>query len=311
MRLNTIEAYADVPRPPGASIPRGSVAGVDVALWGTSVLKVDRVEFLQNTIKRVGGTLLSAAGGGLYVRAEGTSAGDTGGTATVRHSRFAENSVAAGSLDGGGEALFGSVGSRARLKVEDTTFEANGLVSRNLSTVSLNASGYIATTSFAIDLFRCRFLGNGSEWQLDTSVLGDYGRIRVADGLVANGLGGGVRAISDSGGWLYLTNLTVTGHPGMGVRTLPYAFIGVFNTLAWNNHGGDLVGMYTSAVGNLVGVDPLFVDPAAFDYTLSLASPAIDEGDNARRSLLYPTDLAGNPRIVNGRVDIGAFERAQ
>ncbi len=52
--------------------------------------------------------------------------------------------------------------------------------------------------------------------------------------------------------------------------------------------------------------DPLFVDEVAGDYRLSNRSPCIDAGDNA--VVQGEMDLDGNPRIVNGLVDQGAYE---
>ncbi len=53
--------------------------------------------------------------------------------------------------------------------------------------------------------------------------------------------------------------------------------------------------------------DPLFIDPDSDDFHLQVGSPCIDTGDN---SVVDPnaTDLDGNPRIVNGTVDMGAYE---
>ena len=48
-----------------------------------------------------------------------------------------------------------------------------------------------------------------------------------------------------------------------------------------------------------------FVDAAAGDYTLTVASPARDAGQTFDAGTL---DLAGNPRISNGTVDIGCYE---
>jgi hypothetical protein len=59
---------------------------------------------------------------------------------------------------------------------------------------------------------------------------------------------------------------------------------------------------------NLIGVDPLFVDPSELDYHLMPGSVAFDAGDNTPPGGLGSTDLDGRPRIADGTVDIGAFE---
>ncbi len=57
--------------------------------------------------------------------------------------------------------------------------------------------------------------------------------------------------------------------------------------------------------GNLTN-DPQLVNASAGDYTLAASSPCIDAGTNS--CVQGDTDLAGNMRIVNGVVDMGAFE---
>jgi hypothetical protein len=68
--------------------------------------------------------------------------------------------------------------------------------------------------------------------------------------------------------------------------------------------------------GNL-GDDPLFVDADGSDNVagtpdddlrLSGNSPCLDRGDNAAVPPEAATDLAGRPRILNGIVDLGAYE---
>ena len=55
--------------------------------------------------------------------------------------------------------------------------------------------------------------------------------------------------------------------------------------------------------------DPLFVGGNPFSYELTPHSPCIDAGTPDTTGLHLPaTDLAGNPRIFNGRIDIGAYE---
>ncbi|GIV31813.1 MAG: hypothetical protein KatS3mg030_115 [Saprospiraceae bacterium] len=69
--------------------------------------------------------------------------------------------------------------------------------------------------------------------------------------------------------------------------------------------------MYPPTCGpnNLFGLDPMFLDTAAGDYRLHPCSPARDAGDNSIiDSLGILTDIAGQPRIQGGVVDMGAWE---
>jgi predicted outer membrane repeat protein len=60
-------------------------------------------------------------------------------------------------------------------------------------------------------------------------------------------------------------------------------------------------------IGN-TGADPCFVDPNNNDYHLLSDSACINAGDP--NYILGPneTDLDGNPRVIDGRIDMGAYE---
>jgi len=60
---------------------------------------------------------------------------------------------------------------------------------------------------------------------------------------------------------------------------------------------------FYSISNNIINLDPLFIDPALYNYQLDANSPAIDAGVNLGISL----DLTGNPRVEPP--DIGAYEK--
>ncbi|MDM8558191.1 choice-of-anchor Q domain-containing protein [Candidatus Parabeggiatoa sp. HSG14] len=68
----------------------------------------------------------------------------------------------------------------------------------------------------------------------------------------------------------------------------------------------NLTGTYEYGTHNIMG-DPQFVDADNGDFRLLPGSPAINIGDNT--VLEQSVDLDGNPRVVGGTIDLGAYER--
>jgi len=117
--------------------------------------------------------------------------------------------------------------------------------------------------------------------------------------------------LESSGGLYLLANCIVRGNSGQQIVPDPDTSLTVRHS---NIQGG------WSGIGN-IDADPLFVQPGTHNYQLGHGSPSIDTGNKSDvpadqvdldgdgdTSETVPWDLAGNPRIANGVVDMGAYE---
>lgn len=72
-------------------------------------------------------------------------------------------------------------------------------------------------------------------------------------------------------------------------------------------HGNQCIAVYDFPT--MLEVDPMFIDTVARNFQLQSDSPAINRGTIDTTGLMIPTtDLLGNPRIVDDRVDMGCYE---
>ena len=170
---------------------------------------------------------------------------------------------------------------------------------------------------------------------LNCGIYQNQGAVTVTDSIIVGNSADTGGGIYHSSGTLTLTNCTVSGNSaaryGGGIFTLflSPSDISIRNSvLARNtaaNDGNEIYKNSLSAVlracntlssytdwtesENCLEYDPnlpLFTDAENGDYTLAAGSQAINAGNND--FVTAETDLAGNPRIAGGIVDLGAYE---
>jgi fibronectin type 3 domain-containing protein len=134
---------------------------------------------------------------------------------------------------------------------------------------------------------------------------------------VARLTGGGVFAFD--GGHVY--NCTVAANVATNIGGIYFQDLGgvydleVLNTISYYNQNGNNNGglyLYTCTLPGLMGAgnitnDPLFVNVASNNFHLQMNSPCVDTGTNMVW-MASQRDLDGNPRVMYGQVDMGAYE---
>jgi len=230
-------------------------------------------------------------------------------TATISDSRFSNNAT-------------GLTTSFSSVDIFESDFVDNRGLGANI--------GSLSVVRFYGSLFERNGLGG-----LDST-----GHVEVKDSVFL-GNRGSFGAGIDSGGVLFVLNSTIVGNIASG--TVGGIWAGgssvVRNSILWGNENiagsGSEVAQFLSngtanvnynivqgwtgqwgGVGNS-GLDPLFVDPDGADdvmgtedddLRLSPDSPAINAGDPNYVAFPGETDLDGHPRVLCGRIDIGAYE---
>jgi predicted outer membrane repeat protein len=156
------------------------------------------------------------------------------------------------------------------------------------------------------------------------------GTLRINNALITgNVLTDRLMSSSGSGG-VDLRNVTIAGN-----NSARFLITGdvtrLYNSIVWGNRaptstrfldtlGGevrysDIDGLLGVTLDNRLNVTPQFANPRPFseapttagNYTLDPCSPLIEGGSNPLSTSLT-TDLAGAPRLMNGNVDLGAYE---
>ena len=202
-------------------------------------------------------------------------------------------------LSGNSTSVFGGaiVNSNAALTISNSTF------SDNFVTYANGSSGAVYNSGGTVTISNSTFSGNHAP---------NYGG-----------------AVTMLGGTLTVTNSTFSGNSassGGGIRNYYLNGTGITlrNTIMANSTCGGNIGDggnnldsantcgFSAANNSLINTDPLLAPLAnnggsTLTHALSEGSPAVNAGNNDHAAGLT-TDQRGQPRIVGGIVDIGAYE---
>ncbi|MCX5639026.1 MAG: right-handed parallel beta-helix repeat-containing protein, partial [Planctomycetota bacterium] len=200
----------------------------------------------------------------------------------------------------------------------------NGQMTLTRCVLRNNAEGTIfCFGNGALHVESCVFDNNYGGWHaIDCSSTGNV--IEVTNSLFTHNDGGAINSGYNS---LLIVNSTlVDNHTTTfgGAVCCSYGSLSAVNCIMWGNTAGwdgdEIFGAdasmtisYSCIAGGYPGtgninMNPLFSAPASEDYHLLAGSPCIDTGDSSAVPPSVTTDLDGKPRIVNGTVDMGAYE---
>lgn len=159
--------------------------------------------------------------------------------------------------------------------------------------------------------------------------------IRIASGIIinnlinnneangnANSFGGGIYLDPPNISEIILNNNTLANNSsntaGGGIYSISTS-ADLSNCILWNNSPDEIAGSFPVSYSNILGgwstgegnidEDPLFVDSGDYPYQLQDGSPCVNTGNPDTIGMNLPAfDLAGNPRIYGGRIEMGAYE---
>jgi photosystem II stability/assembly factor-like uncharacterized protein len=228
--------------------------------------------------------------------------------------------------NGGVMGIFGDVGTTANFFVEDCKFIENNASSRG-------GVLWISTTNdqFAATVSHCEFLGNTSNSGAAVAAFQDpffapvipaTASVIFDNCLFAGNTSNDATISLDSLPGVQFLNCTITDNESGGIQIADQSSITLQNTILNNPNFTEYTASANSSAssngGNLVldnslnaVLTPLDKPETAPDfipgsYEPSATSPLVNAGVNS--GVTATTDLAGNERIQQGTVDIGAYE---
>lgn len=255
--------------------------GIEIgALGNIAHLKVSNCSFHLNNS--------SLHGGGLYVYTDSGSKTYV----TIENSVFYDNYNYIGT---GGAISCRGFSAAEETPISNSLTLSNSIFYKNTGALSY-ASGYPGAFDGLVK--NCTFYDNGAyviskNWSPDFNYVNFYNKLELSNSII----------------WepdLPLKRIFYNGAP-TNINLYDYVLRNnLISAEACNLPGG----WEACGTSNIFDIDPLFMDMEAGDLRVAACSPAINSGDNAGLDTLNLNfDIAGNERILENTVDIGAYER--
>ncbi|HUA64979.1 MAG TPA: choice-of-anchor Q domain-containing protein [Alphaproteobacteria bacterium] len=192
----------------------------------------------------------------------------------------------------------------------DGTFTNFPIVTNCL--IANNSASAYGGGAFGAELENCIVIQNVASWGGGVEAgSGIYGCL-IASNTAAQ-FPGGVDGFMKIQNCTIVDNMAYQGVGGVDGGGPIFNSIIYYNTVVTNGvadyNGGTAIYCCTTITGNAIGCitnEPMFVNLANGDFRLASNSPCINGGEYVGSDL--GTDLDGNPRIVDGFVDMGAYE---
>ena len=244
------------------------------------------------------------SGGGIYIRyncsativnSEITGNNRTGINCYESKLTF-DRCVIANNRGGGGGGVWASK--------SDVNF-MNCLIAENYSTYYGGGIEFVGDwrEEHTLTMTNCTVVGNGSGQKGGGVLATNNVDLIITNSILWNNTSGEGEQIS----------LYATSHiSGVSTAKLYYSLLDGGVEGVYPGYGG-----YKVIAENCIDADPLFRDPDGIDdipgteddnLRLSTGSPCIDAGDPNYIAEPNETDLDGRPRIIGGRIDMGAYE---
>lgn len=240
-----------------------------------------------------------------------------------------ESSLSQRDLSAGNSSILKGNGNSVINNSSNNLTAASVLDGFTITSGNADNGGGMLNSNASPTIMNCYFQGNAVD-NAGGGIFNDNASPVIIDCIFSGNTatqGGGI--YNDNASSPSLTNLTITdntaGGSGGGIGNENASSPIITNCIIYGNSNGiysfqNSIPVVTYSLVQGLAADPtahipdgtisydLFVDATNGNYQLVTGSPAINGGTNAALPAGISTDLAGNFRITNGTIDMGAYE---